>query len=121
MVQLHREAYLLLVGPIPHSLTLDHTCEETRCLNPRHMEPCTRSENSLRRWRRKDTRFCKRGHEFEVVGYYRKPRPDGGFSRGCIACHREWTARQKAIPGNRERNTQRMRLLRAKWKAERTA
>lgn len=44
----HRVAYELLVGPIPDGLTLDHLCRNTRCVNPKHLEPCTAAENARR-------------------------------------------------------------------------
>ena len=53
----HRFAYQLLRGPIPRGFVLDHfrrnrgplnaPCS-TLCVNPSHMEPVTKSENSLR-------------------------------------------------------------------------
>lgn len=44
----HRVAYEFLVGPIPEGLTLDHLCLNTSCVNPAHLEPCTRAENTRR-------------------------------------------------------------------------
>lgn len=44
----HRVIYEALVGPIPDGLTLDHLCLNTSCVNPAHLEPVTRSENSRR-------------------------------------------------------------------------
>jgi HNH endonuclease len=44
----HRVAYTLLVGEVPHGLTLDHLCRHTMCVNPAHMEPVTNSENMRR-------------------------------------------------------------------------
>lgn len=48
----HRTAYEIGRGPFDPELTIDHLCENTRCMNPSHLEPVTQSENSLRRWRR---------------------------------------------------------------------
>jgi transposase len=57
----HRWAYEHFVGPIPEGLTLDHyrlnpgprnaPCSLV-CVNPEHLEPVTRSENSRRNWSR---------------------------------------------------------------------
>lgn len=56
----HRIAYQAIVGPIPHGLSIDHTCHDPRtcvcgprcphrrCVNPAHMEPVTGYENWLR-------------------------------------------------------------------------
>lgn len=48
----HRFAYELLVGPIPEGLTLDHVwergCRHHNCVNPAHLEPVTREENTRR-------------------------------------------------------------------------
>lgn len=48
MVPAHRAAYMLLVGPIPDGLVIDHLCRNQACVNPAHMEPVTNAEN-LRR------------------------------------------------------------------------
>jgi hypothetical protein len=44
----HRIAYEELVGPIPPGWTIDHLCRVKRCVNPAHLEPCTRAENARR-------------------------------------------------------------------------
>ena len=44
----HRVAYRLFVGPIPDGLTIDHLCRVRTCINPSHLEPVTRSENTRR-------------------------------------------------------------------------
>lgn len=44
----HRIAHELLVGPIPQGLTIDHLCMVRLCVNPEHLEPVTRAENTRR-------------------------------------------------------------------------
>lgn len=44
----HRLSYSVFVGDIPHGLTIDHTCRNLKCLNPKHLEPVTIKENSRR-------------------------------------------------------------------------
>lgn len=46
----HRYSYERFVGPIPDGLTIDHLCRVRRCVNPMHLEPVTRAENTLREW-----------------------------------------------------------------------
>ncbi len=41
-------AYEHLVGPVPAGQELDHLCAVRRCVNPDHLQPVTRSENSRR-------------------------------------------------------------------------
>ena len=96
----HRAAYLLLVGPIPHGLTVDHRChnEDTtcragsdcphrRCVNPAHMEPITQGENRARAMRSRLT--CKHGHLWADT---RRVRSDGTWA--CTACEsRRWAQR----------------------------
>lgn len=44
----HRWSYEHHVGPISTGLTIDHLCHNTRCVNPKHLEPVTLAENNRR-------------------------------------------------------------------------
>lgn len=44
----HRYYYEQTCGPIPDGLELDHLCRNRACVNPDHLEPVTRSVNTLR-------------------------------------------------------------------------
>jgi len=44
----HRLVYELLIGVIPVGLVLDHTCKNTACVNPDHLEPVSQAENARR-------------------------------------------------------------------------
>lgn len=63
----HRVAYLILVGPIPDGLQIDHLCRNTLCVNPDHLEPVTASVN------------VRRAH---VGGRCRHGHPAAAFVRG---------------------------------------
>ena len=51
----HRAAFQFVRGNIPEGLHLDHLCRNKACVNPEHLEPVTKRENTLRavpfRWR----------------------------------------------------------------------
>ena len=64
-VRAHRWAYEAQVGAIPEGLTLDHVrergCHHRHCVNPAHLEPVTRAENTRREneWRREQARTAE--------------------------------------------------------------
>lgn len=92
LVQAHRFAYELVIGPIPEGLVIDHLCSNTRCMNPRHLEAVTGLENVRRQHARKT--HCKRGHEFTPENTYEPPSRPG--QRLCRACRRVFQERRKA-------------------------
>jgi len=91
----HRAAYLLLVGPIPAGLTLDHLCRNRGCVNPSHLEPVTAGENVLRgigptaaNARRT---HCIHGHPFSGGNLYMHP----SGQRMCRTCRAGWDRKYK--------------------------
>ncbi len=44
----HRVSYELFVDVIPNELQIDHLCNKKDCVNPKHLEPVTQSENMIR-------------------------------------------------------------------------
>lgn len=48
----HRWSYRFHKGPIPHRWEIDHTCQNTRCVNPEHLDAVTRKEHVQRTMRR---------------------------------------------------------------------
>jgi len=93
----HRVSYVHFVGPIPSGLEIDHLCRTRSCVNPDHLEPVTRRENTKRgnlfkvlAAQKAAITHCPRGHPYSGDNLYRYP-SDG--RRGCRACLREWSRR----------------------------
>lgn len=96
----HRVAWLLMRGPIPDGMHIDHLCRNPSCVNPDHLEPVTKRTNTLRGISGPGTNsrktHCISGHEFTPENT--RIRGDGG--RLCRACKR---SRERA---DRERRKQ---------------
>jgi len=73
----HRVSYKAFIGDIPDKMPLDHLCNNTKCINPDHLEIVTTAENNRRKTKpncgicgaKKDYRYgkplcieCKRRH-----------------------------------------------------------
>lgn len=66
----HRLMFLLHGNELRQGLELDHVCRVKLCVNPRHLEQVTHTENMRRSpviqahlERRRTKPFCKHGHE----------------------------------------------------------
>lgn len=65
----HRVVFEAEEGPITGGKELDHLCRRRDCVNPRHMEAITRSEQERRKlWRNRVRRLkaCPRGHRLTL-------------------------------------------------------
>lgn len=90
----HRWAYEWAngAGSIPDGLQLDHLCRNRACVSPKHLEPVTARENTLRgegpSARHAVKTHCDNGHEFSDENAYRPP-PSKRYPNGrrkCRAC-----------------------------------
>lgn len=91
----HRVSYKHFVGPLPDDLEIDHLCRNRSCVNPQHMEPVTKRENTLRgiapsAINARKT-HCQNGHKFTSQNTYM--RPDG--DRGCRQCNADASQRYR--------------------------
>jgi hypothetical protein len=78
----HRLVYEASGLVIPDGLVLDHLCGVRHCVNPDHLEPVTRGENSRRGARPRDV--CKNGHARTDDNTYITP----VGARQCRICQR---------------------------------
>lgn len=79
----YRFAFEALRGPIPPGMSLDHLCRTQLCVNPSHLDPCSRSENSRRsQLFRPRATHCGRGHPMSGANLGKH-----NNSRRCLACH----------------------------------
>lgn len=81
----HREAYRIWKGPIEDGMSIDHTCRVVSCINPMHLDKCTRAENCNRE--RSRHLFCKKNLHVmsEDNIFYLKKGARAGW-RMCKAC-----------------------------------
>lgn len=90
----HVLAYRNLVGPIPEGYEVDHTCRNTLCCNPDHLEAVTPAENNRRRWANGDganqntgkTHCPAHGTPYDMES----KRGDGRTFRSCRQCYRDY-------------------------------
>lgn len=58
----HRYAYVLMRGPVPIGMDVDHICNVRACCNPEHLQALTHQQNM---GRRPMAGKCRKGHVLE--------------------------------------------------------
>lgn len=96
----HIVAYEAARGAVPSGMVLDHLCRVRSCINPRHLEPVTPRENSLRgdcaASRNAAKTHCPRGHAYSGENLLMRQRASGEFiGRGCKKCIRATAERRR--------------------------
>lgn len=98
--KVHRVAYYIFEGIDPGNLTIDHLCNNPKCINTKHMVLVTRSMNTMRGRRDPNKiNYCDAGHKLD--GDNLRMRWSGSGSnkhriRGCMTCKRANDARYRA-------------------------
>lgn len=90
----HRVSYERFVGPFPKGLYSDHLCRNRRCINPKHLEPVTLSENIRRGEAGKKTgaknrakTHCPKGHPYSGDNLLLETQHGGKYQRrACKTC-----------------------------------
>lgn len=72
-VKAHRVSYILYKGKLNNKLVVDHTCKNTLCVNPDHLEQVTQAENVKRgsagkvNNAQRNKTHCPKGHPYSRV------------------------------------------------------
>lgn len=94
LILAHRWLWEHLHGPIPPKYTVDHLCNNTSCVNPKHLKAGPHRDNVARG---RGNAFqingakthCKHGHPFDDANTLIRYRPDGTVKqRQCRMCDR---------------------------------
>lgn len=117
LVLAHIYAWTEANGPIPEGCEIDHTCRNTLCVNPRHLEPVTHQVNMSRGYWASKT-HCPQGHPYNAENTETVIKKDGSRNRNCLICKRERqrTRYQTNLQASRAASRERQREYRARKK-----
>lgn len=87
----HRYSYINIIGPIPEGLFLDHLCRNRSCCNPKHLEPVTKKQNTLRGIPGRGMHdHCNKGHKRNRSNMRFWENRDGTILLHCTDCEKEY-------------------------------
>jgi len=79
----HRVAWQLAYGPVPHGCEIHHKCKNKLCCNPRHLIAILHKQHRALHLKT----MCKRGHKFTAANTYYRPDTGVRQCRKCRALH----------------------------------
>lgn len=88
----HVVAYEHWVGPVPEGHEVDHTCTNSSCVAPMHLEAVTEFVNKSRRHRKDQTKCAAGLHDWTEENWYVGNRGN----RACAPCARSKARKQDA-------------------------
>jgi hypothetical protein len=89
----HRAFYKLYKGQLPRSMQVDHTCQNTLCVNPEHLEALSAKEHVRLTYDRARHGRCKRGHLMDGNNSW----VEKTGQKHCRRCHADREARNRAV------------------------
>ena len=120
MRRAHRVSYQIAIGEIPAGLQIDHLCRVRHCVNPKHLEAVTQTQNTLRGYGfgaiNKRKTACPKGHKYDVIKFKK-----GQRFRACSICNRVHSKKHSEKYRSKPENREKILAHRARLIAERDA
>jgi HNH endonuclease len=91
----HRAAWVYINGQIPEDMTIDHVCNNRRCVNVEHLRVLSNFENSRRKSRDWPLGQCVNGHPNSDLIIQKTGRLNGGYRLRCHLCKLEYQRRYR--------------------------
>lgn len=89
-VLMHRASYEAFVGIIPDGMTVDHLCEVTDCVNPKHLVLASSWDNTKRSKTSPTAVNARKTECPECGGAYSLKKNGGRYCRPCYLDYLKW-------------------------------
>ena len=87
-------SYEHYIGPVPKGICVLHKCDNPPCCNPKHLFLGTRADNARDREAKgrnymANRKYCIRGHEYAICGFYVRVYKENMQMRVCKECAKD--------------------------------